>query len=282
MKKNYYFILLLLIFTLCLSSCGRKIQSEKSQQMETSTSIDEIDETGDSISSNSVIEHDVENLNNSNNESSDSSYDTSVTFDQATNIQRTTLDSKGYPLSVYFEIPVFDETKDEYKKINEFFQKLSDDFFSKKNESLNSVWETATTVPLENDKFRFENNAIVTEQTEQYVSVSIMYEWWMGGVSDYGSNSYVFRTDTGEQLQLKDFFDCTEDEIKEMILSALEEKDAGEGAIDLENVKKYNLKDFEFQIRDGKVYIIFDKYEAAYGAYGGFEIELPVKPKLMF
>lgn len=277
MKKIYYLVLSLLVFTLCLSCCSEKVQSVELPHTDTGTSTDVTD---GNISHNSILAQDSEDLNSSDVTSTDLLYQTSIIFDSTMNIQRTTLDSQGYPLSVYFEIPVFNETTDGYKKINAFFQKLCDDFFSQENESLNDVWETATTIPLENDTFRFERNAIVTEQAEQYVSVSISYEWWMGGVNDYGSDSYAFRTDTGEQLRLKDFFDYTEDEIKEMILSALQEKDAGEGIIELENIKTYDLEDFEFQICNGKVYIVFDKYEAAYGAYGGFDIELPVEPKL--
>lgn len=275
MKKFCCLVLWMFVITLCFSGCGIKDQEVEVPTKHTNTSIDVTDEI---VSQDGNITQDNENFKNTNEEQIELLYQTSVTFDEEKNIQRTTLDTQGYPLSVYFEIPVINETVSGHEKINTFFLKLRDDFFSSENEDLNYAWEIATTAPLESGTYCFKCKANINEQTEEYISVGIRYEWWMGGVNDYGSDSYFFSTKTGEQLFLTDIIDYPEDEIKEIIFSALEEKKAeNEDGIMLDLIEDYELDDFEFSILDGKVYILFDKYEAACGAYGGFDIELPVQ-----
>ena len=41
------------------------------------------------------------------------------------------------------------------------------------------------------------------------------------------------------------------------------------------------LDEFEFYVEDGRVVLPFDKYEAAFGAYGGFAVELPADLKTL-
>lgn len=275
MEKFYCLVLWMLVITLCFSGCGIKDQEVEVPSKYKNTSIDVTDE---SVSQDGNLTQDNEDLNNTHEEQIELLYQTSVTFDEERNVQRTTLDTQGYPLSVYFEIPVINETVSGHEKINTFFKKLRDDFFSSENENLNYAWETATTTPLESGTYCFRCKANIREQTEQYISVGIRYEWWMGGVNDYGGDSYFFSTKTGEQLCLTDIIDYTEEEIKEIIFLELEEKkDKDEDGIMLDLIEDYDLDDFEFSILDGKVYILFDKYEVANGAYGGFDIELPVQ-----
>ena len=272
MKKFKSILLVLLVLTVCLSGCGKKakpaeVETTESEPVTTEATSDETNTTETASAEAGPLEL---------------LYKTSATFDSTNNIQRTTLDTQGYPISVYFEIPIFKEKTKGYEAINAFFEQLNTDFFTPDNELLRDAWEMATTTPQENTKFLYVRNASVTAKTEDYISVNIAYDWWLGGVDDYGSDSYVFRTDTGELLGLTDVMNASEAEIKAMILAALEKKDDGEGSIDFQSVEAFDLEDFQFQIVDGKIYIIFDKYEAAYGAYGGFDIELPAELKLSF
>ena len=47
-------------------------------------------------------------------------------YDLETGIRRTTLDAQGRCLSVYFEVPVFEEATAGYRKINAFFEELTE------------------------------------------------------------------------------------------------------------------------------------------------------------
>lgn len=212
-------------------------------------------------------------------------YRTTSAYDPETGIRRTTLDPQGYYLSVYFEVPVFEEDGEGYEKINAFFDELERQFFSPENESLICAWETVTDPDgpevTEEYPFFYERNAWVNSQTDKLVSVFIGYQWMMGGVLDCGSDSYTFRTDTGELVKLTDLVDGTEEELTGLIFAALEERNGQEeyevGAIELDYLQDYTLDDFEFDVdEDGTIWINFDRYEAAYGAYGAFSVELPV------
>ena len=200
-------------------------------------------------------------------------------LDEETGIRRTTLDPQGLNLSAFFEIPVFPEDTEGYGRINACFEALEESFFSPDNDNLLWAWESALEKAAGSDSYLYENYARVLTHTEELLCVSITYEWFMGGVYDYGGDSYTFRTDTGELLKLTDLVEGTEDGLRELILEAVRESEREEGAIYFEKLEEYPLDQFEFYLAGDRVIISFDKYEASYGAYGGFAVELPVELK---
>ena len=207
-------------------------------------------------------------------------YSTQREYDPETGIERTTLDPQGYNLSVYLEVPVFEERTEGYRKINAFFQDLKKKFFSPEEENLTSAWEFAASPDSTRaDQYQYERPAHISTLNERLVSVSIGYEWYMSGVYDYGSDSYTFRTDTGELLCLTDLVEEGETQLKEMLREGLRAQDAGNGDLDPDLVDQYPLEHFEFVVYEDGILIRFDKYEASYGAYGGFEIALPATVK---
>lgn len=207
-------------------------------------------------------------------------YRTTSAYDPETGIRRTTLDPQGYYLSVYFEVPVFEEDGEGYRKINEFFDELERQFFTRENDWLTNAWGYAVEPifpPTKEWPYFYERWASVGAHTGKLVSVFIGYQWMMGGVLDCGGDSYTFRTDTGELVKLTDLVDETEEELIELIFAALEAQNEEDWGINVERLQDYALDDFEFNIdEDGTIWINFDRYEAAYGAYGAFSVELPV------
>lgn len=200
-------------------------------------------------------------------------------LDEETGIRRTTLDPQGLNLNAFFEIPVFPEDTEGYSRINAYFEVLEESFFSPENDNLLWAWESASEKAEGSGSYLYENYARVLTHTEELLCVSITYEWFMGGVYDYGGDSYTFRTDTGELLKLTDLVEGTEDGLRELILEAVRESEREEGAIYFEKLEEYGLDQFEFYLYEGRIIISFDKYEASYGAYGGFSVELPVELK---
>lgn len=203
-------------------------------------------------------------------------YQRTVTFDEETGIRRSTLDDQGLGLDLYFEVPVFEETSIGYQKINTFFQNLEDDFFSEKNEKLLYAWDFASIIPHESENFLYTNSAIIYTNTENLLSVGIYYHWWMKGVNDTGGNCYTFSTNTGELLKLSDLIEETEQEALDRLYHTLEDIELDPTCCD---IQKRHLDDFDFYIDDNNVFIDFDRYEAAHGAFGNFSIELPVRLK---
>lgn len=211
-------------------------------------------------------------------------YRTTRSYDPETGIRRTTLDPQGYYLSLFFEVPVFEEKGEGYQKINRFFDDLERQFFTPENEILTAAWSNTveTEMPItEEQPFFYERNAWINSQTDKLVSVTIDYHWMMGGVHDVGTDSYTFRTDTGELVKLTDLVDESEEEVREIIFAALEERNSqeeyGVGQIELEYLQDYTLNYFEFCVVDDQIVIRFDRYEASYGAYGNFAVTLPIE-----
>ena len=195
--------------------------------------------------------------------------------------RRTTLNTKGLPLSVYFEVPVFPETSEANRKMNAFFTDLTTDFFSTKNEDLTAIWTSASEQTGAAD-YHFDQDAVLWRPGPKLVSVTIMYYWFAGGVNDYGSDSYTFDAGTGERLRLTDLVEGTEEELKREIIEAVKEKTDRiwkDEALRLDWIEDYALDQFEFFVDKGQVTISFDKYEAADGAHGGFDVELPLELK---
>ena len=189
------------------------------------------------------------------------SYQTTTQLDPKTHIQRTTLDPQGYELEVYFEVPIFEESTQGGKSINAFFYELNEAFFTPDNENLKRIWEGITLHEVNATPYFYRWNAHVNTQTEQLVSVSIAYEWYAGGVVDYGSDSYTFRADTGEELGLLDVVEATDAQVREAIYTYVSQLEAAEEYVDFETLRGRRVEEFRFFVREGQAVVTFDMYE---------------------
>lgn len=204
-------------------------------------------------------------------------YQVSSQLDPSTRIRRTVLDPQGYDLDVYYEIPVFAETTPGYQRINQFFQDLEQNFFSQNNENLQSMWLYITNPNSGNTPYYYNWNAQITAKTDHIVCVRLTYDWYAGGVTDYGDENYVFDPVTGHQLALGDLVNGTEEEIKQQIIDALVVETGSSDRFYVDTIRGYRLDQFDFYIgEDGAVHIHFDKYEIADGASGEFDVSLPL------
>lgn len=203
------------------------------------------------------------------------------TYDPAAQIRRTTLDTAGAPLEVYFEVPVFQQEGEGYTAINAFFQAKQDEFFA-------GNFEEERVMALENnpyDEIFFDTwSASITGQTDKLVSVCLFNDYHMGGPHPWSTAEYyTFRTDTGEIVTLSEILNASPEEIQSFLLSALfvQYDDAG-GEIDLNTFRSYEADDYSFAIRDGKVFVEFDRYEGvsyAFGCIEPIEMTMGLKPE---
>lgn len=208
-------------------------------------------------------------------------YHTTTSFDPETNLQRTTLDPQGLDLSVFFEIPVFQEDGEGYQKINRFFETLRDDFFSPESDNLTTAWMLRVDCAPMQSTFHYEHNAIIWTKTKSLLSVSIAGYWWMGGVNGTWSDSYTFDPRTGEILLLSALIQESEEDALAILWTAMENSEIidTEDTIFIEPLRQRTLDEFEFYVVDDAVYIAFDRYEAAPGVAGSFDIPLSVTLK---
>lgn len=209
-----------------------------------------------------------------------------VTYDSRSGIQRTTVDSKGYNLEIYYEIPVFNENEAGYQKINAFFLNLQDEFLDAENEDLIWVWECTIGNPPDNSSpYLYISNARVNARTAKLVSITLDSCIYIGGVYNAELTDYNFRTDTGEQVFLTDMIDGTETEIKEMIVNTVKQSYPDIETVNsdaLNSIRNRSLGDFHFYVSDNHIFIRFDQYDLygmAYGSSLDFDIELPAELK---
>ena len=198
-------------------------------------------------------------------------------------IRRTTIDSRGYDIEIWYEIPDFPEDTDGYKAVNAFFEGLQDAFLNDKSGELADLWDIVEGNPPASESYYYTVSAEVKSRTAKYVSVSQAQEMYLGGMRESESRYYNFRTDTGEVLTLTDILEGTEGQIKGQIADAVAAADPyteETGALDA--IRSRDTGEFDFYISDGHIYLSFDTYDLYGTAYGGdppVEVELPAELK---
>ena len=195
-------------------------------------------------------------------------------------IEHTDL-SEGYPIDMYFEIPVFTGDSDAIDRINADLASVRQSYI---DTSAPIVWETVAGMEeygelSEGERYLDAHRAAVRTCTDELISVTIDYEWWMGGVLDYGVTTYTYDAETGERLTLRDLMGGTDDEIKEAVVAALVEQFPGvedEGIMDtpMDVIRGMDVGNISFYVEDGVIHAAFSKYEIAYGAAGAFDVVL--------
>lgn len=187
------------------------------------------------------------------------------------------------PVSMYFDIPVFEGDSEAARKINAELAAVRQTYIDTEAAGvLESVRDSMDDEygPTEERPYYNEHAANVPTCDESLVSVTIGYNWFMGGVADYGVDTYNYNAKTGERLYLNDLTDGTEEEIKEAIVAALLEQYPGveeAGVMDtpMDAIRGKDLREFHFYVEDGAIHVAFNKYEITYGAAGAFDVVLP-------
>lgn len=199
------------------------------------------------------------------------------------NIRRTTIDSRGYDIEIWYEVPVFPEDTDGYAKINAEYEARLDAFLEDESGELADLWEIVEGNPPTSESYRYTVSAKVKSQAAQYVSVKQEFYMYLGGMDGLECYYDNFRTDTGERLLLTDLLEGTESQIKQMVVDALAQADPytkETGALD--EIKDRDIREFDFYISDGHIYVCFTPYELygmTYGDDASVEVELPAELK---
>lgn len=198
-------------------------------------------------------------------------------------IKRTTIDSQGYDIEIWYEAPVFAEDTDGYAKINAEYEARLDAFVNDESGELADLWEIVEGNPPVSESYRYTVSADIKSQTAKYVSVKQEFYMYLGGMDGVECYYDNFRTDSGESLLLTDFLGESESQIKEMIVDALVQTDPyikETGALD--EITDHDSSKFDFYISDGHIYICFTPYELygmTYGNDAPVEVELPAELK---
>lgn len=201
----------------------------------------------------------------------------------ALTIRHFTLDAGIENVDCSFEIPYMAGPSPAADSFNDFFLALYRDFSEKEPGRVREILASAAPgTPSEENPYRDCWTARVQNCSERWISVSLSYDWYMGGVWDYGIDGYTFDRNTGQRLFLDDVLPGTEEAIQAAIAGGLKEQYPGiedladaQGNTPLTALEKIPIRDIDFYIAEGgAVTVVFDKYEIAPGAAGMFTVEV--------
>lgn len=165
---------------------------------------------------------------------------------------------------------------DAVKKINKTLKKACDEAL--KNMPTGYAEEIAKN-STDDAEYYNEYTSKVTYNNHNIISILVSYEWYQGGVADYGCDGYTFDLETGKQLKLTDVCSGSNKKLTETIKKKLIKK-AGEGVISPDSMDKISAADADFYLKKGnKAVVCYDKYEIADGAAGAFLVTLKSKYK---
>ena len=199
-----------------------------------------------------------------------------------TDIQRYTIDVEDYNAEVYYEYPVFSEAGAGYQRINEFFQEQLKEFIN----SEDTEWAVDEVIkgsdPDLRGKYSYTVSCTIHTKADQIISLSQTMLQRLGG--NYGRVTYYnFRTDTGERLYLDDLISGTEEEIRQMVIDALNEAypEMAEYFPDgIEKLRNYSMENFNCYLSDGKVHVYFNEGDIAPEYVVFCDVELSAEPRI--
>ena len=155
-----------------------------------------------------------------------------------------------------YEFPHIEGITPAAKRFNDFFDALYADFMATEPEKVRELLDTAVPGrPSAEDPFRYCWRAEVQTVSERWISVILAYDWYMGGVWDYGIDGYTFDRGTGERLFLGDVLSGSEEMIQAAIADGLkaqypriEEVADSQWNTPLAELEKIPIRDIDFFI----------------------------------
>ena len=192
-------------------------------------------------------------------------------------IRHFELDAGNENVEFFYEIPHMEGFTPAAKRFNDFFGALYADFMETEPEKVRELLDASVPGrPSAYEPYRCCWKAEVQEVSERLISVTLAYDWYMGGVWDYGIDGYTFDRRTGERLFLDDVLPGSEEMIQAAIADSLKEQypeigalTDSEGNSPLTALENIQIRDIDFYIvEDGDVTVVFDKYEIAPGVAG--------------
>lgn len=150
------------------------------------------------------------------------------------------------------------------KKINDVLKPQPHHFMSEEEMEAH-IYNMYPEYPYCND-----HSSKVVFSSEQWISVIVSYDWYMGGVANCGQNGYVFDLATGDRVTLRTFAGdnpaAFEAQLKQIVWEQISPKNPWEDA--QARLNRYTLDTFIFGIVDNEIILYFPTYEFFDGAYG--------------
>ena len=186
------------------------------------------------------------------------------------------LDASGkYGATLYYDLVTFNKHLSKYEEINRSLREDYQEYQDRLPASELDLY--LTTAYSTHDTYQYTIETTLAYQDDDIISFLQTSTWYMGGVANRDYNGYVISLSTGEFLTLPQLLNAD----KETLLSDLQAIAlclAGSNGQDLEQIQKnistWKLEDYEYYVKDGQVYLLFDTYTLGPGVSGALQAPL--------
>lgn len=179
---------------------------------------------------------------------------------------------------VSFSYPQFSGNSDAAKKVNKILLKECKKFMKSDNaadlkESVNWLIKSGN-INENTFVYHYYVECKIVYNKNGIISIRTLYDWYAGGVNDYGLGGITYDLINGKKLNYKDVVSGNgKKKLLKSIKNTVKDKyDAKRFSNAAKKIKKY-----DFYLQGNMVYVCFDKYEIAEGSAGAFEF--PVRGK---
>jgi len=159
----------------------------------------------------------------------------------------------------YYDLIQLKGNSEAAQKINNSLKAHMDSFFMS-NEELEEYADGAEDL----GPYCYTMDAKVSHNAGGYICIVTSYDWYMGGVANFGYYGFTFNLSTGEPASLAELTGKTrislENEIKTKVIEFFAEEYESDV---IYQIKDRRLDDFEFFIENGEIVIVIPEYDIA-------------------
>lgn len=181
----------------------------------------------------------------------------------------------------HFQKVVFTNPNAALNEINEEIAEESNEFFSegmgKQYEEYFSQLSGEMKEGLVQQPFTATYDVDSVFIDDNYVSIIYKWEWFAGGVHNYGRQGFNFDINTGEEIDFEDLFASEADArsaFETAVNKLIDETPENFFEDAKTTVSNYDIDDVKFSIDAENITVYIDQYEIAPGASGAFTVRI--------
>lgn len=182
--------------------------------------------------------------------------------------------SEKYGVSLFYDLVKFDQKLPKFKKVN---QQLYKDYEEYQNQLIIEKLDAYIPAAYANQEtYQYTIEPALSYQGNDIISFLQTSTWYMGGVVRKDYNGYVISLATGEFVPLAQLVEADEEnlqaDLQSIVLCLAQRNQMSEDV--QETVSTWGLEEYEYYVRNGKVYLLFDTYKLGSGADSPLQVFL--------
>lgn len=179
--------------------------------------------------------------------------------------------------SCHFQKLVFTNPNAALKKINAEIEEECEEFFSEGSGKLYKEYLSNLSEAEKSGLVKQPYRALYDIENvfidDKYVSIRYVWDWFAGGVHNFGGYGCTFDITSGEEIEFDDLFASEADAAKafsDAISKLIQQNPEAFFEDAMDTVEHYDMDDVKFSLNEKTITIYIDQYELAPGAFGSF------------